>query len=179
MMREESDARTSVLDFDAWVALVRSLHCNQRDAARDLLLKSYNQADIWREPVQLVAKVKLPRPKGQDINLQYKVWWTGPDKWRAEWSGANYSRVIVVNDGKQYRFSSAAVPPLPVLQFERALGALTGGGIGGYIFPRLAIYESTNCEYAVTRSTKCLLSASRFQGGLRLICVLILPRLAC
>jgi len=104
----------------------------KEDAARDLLRKSFQQANIWTQgPVQLVATVRLPRPNAQDISLVYTISWAKPDKWRAEWSGAGYSRVIVVNDGKLYRFSSSPAPPLPVLEFEGALGALTGHGMGG------------------------------------------------
>jgi TonB family protein len=105
---------------------------SKEDDARQLLQKSFQQADIWTEgPLQLVANVKLPRPKKPAVELTYTISWAGPDKWRAEWSGGNYSRIIVASNGKMYRYSSTEIPPLPILQFERGLGALNGHAFGG------------------------------------------------
>ena len=99
---------------------------SKEDAARDLLAKSFRQANLWTDgPIKLVAKVKMLRPKNQDLNLTYEISWAGPDKWRAEWSEAGYSRVSVLNNGKLYRSSSLSAPPISVTQFEEALGALS------------------------------------------------------
>lgn len=140
----------------------------KEDSARELLQKSFQQANIWGEgPVDLVAEVKMPRPKGQDVNLRYEISWAGPDKWRAEWSGAKYSRIIVVNEGKQYRFSSTPVPPLPLLQFEQALGALTGNGFGG---PFFAPWDLSGDKIRVTSEkvgktdAKCVSVSGRIPG---------------
>jgi TonB family protein len=97
-----------------------------------LLEKSYQQANVWSQsPIQLTADVTLPQGTKPPLRLTYKVTWMGTSRWRAEWSGGGYSRIVIVNDGKIFRFASAAVPPLPVLEFERGLGALTGHGFTG------------------------------------------------
>lgn len=116
---------------------------SKEDAARELLMKSLQQTDLWTDgPVKLVAKmvwrrgrvktvdnVMMPRPK-DDLNFTYEISWAGPDKWRAEWHGPEYSRIIVVNNGKLYRSSNLPAPPLAVLQFEGALGALGATSFG-------------------------------------------------
>ena len=106
----------------------------KEDAARQLLEKSYQQANIWAQgPLQLVAEVTLPQADKPALQIKYNVDWASPNKWRSEWSGGGYSRVVVVDKGKMYQSSSTPVPPLPVLEFERALGALTGHGFVGPI----------------------------------------------
>ena len=142
---------------------------SKEDAAGDLLLKSFQQATLWTDgPVKLVAKVRMPRPKNQDLNLTYEISWAGPDKWRAEWSGAGYSRVAVLNNGKLYRSSSLPAPPLSVLQFEEALGALNGNSPAGPSFsPPLDLSSSklqvsnervarTNVRCVSVRGTWCV-----------------------
>jgi len=130
---------------------------SKEDAARDLLAKSFRQTNLWTDgpvklvanvvwrhgPVKTVANVTMPRPKNQDLNLTYEISWAGPDKWRAEWSGPGYSRITVLNSGKLYRSSNLPAPPLAVLQFEKALGALNGNSPEGpWISPPLDLSKS-------------------------------------
>src|ERR1017187_6598016 len=75
---------------------------SKEDAARALLAKSFQQANLWTDgpvklvakvtwmhgPVKTVANVTMPRPKTQDLTFTYEISWAGPDKWRVEWSGA-------------------------------------------------------------------------------------------
>ncbi|HEY1731676.1 MAG TPA: energy transducer TonB, partial [Terriglobales bacterium] len=97
-----------------------------------MLEKSYAQANIWsRGPLELTADITLPQTKKPALQLTYKVSWASPDLWRAEWSGGGYSRITIVNHGKMFRFSSAAVPPLPIMEYERGMGALVGHGFIG------------------------------------------------
>jgi TonB family protein len=105
---------------------------DKQDAARQLLEKSYRQANIWSQaPIQFGAEITLPQGKKPALQLTYKISWAGPNRWRAEWSGSGYSRIVVVNNGKIFRSSSNPVPPSPVLEFERSLGTLTGHGFTG------------------------------------------------
>ncbi len=97
----------------------------KEDADRALLAKSLQQANLWADgPVKLVAKVRVQRPEKQDLNLIYEISWERQDKWRAEWRGAGYSQITLLNNGKLYSSSSLPTHPLLVIQFEQALGAL-------------------------------------------------------
>ncbi len=142
---------------------------SKEDTARDLLTKSFQQANLWTDgPVQLVAKVRMLRAKNQDLNLIYEISWAGPDKWRAEWSGTGYSRVTVLNKGKLYRSSNLPAPPLLVLQFEEALGALSGNSPAGPSFsppldvskPKMQVsnekVRKTNAKCVSLRGTWCI-----------------------
>jgi TonB family protein len=128
---------------------------SKEDAARALLAKSFQQANLWTDgpvklvakvtwmhgPVKTVANVTMPRPKTQDLTFTYEIYWAGPDKWRAEWNGAGYSRIRVLNNGKLYTSSSA--PPPPVSLFEEALSALSGNSLMGASFsPPLDLSKS-------------------------------------
>ena len=130
---------------------------SKEDAARDLLAKSFQQANIWTDgPVRLVAnvvwkhgpakpvdKVTMPRPKDHDLIFTYEISWAGPDRDRAEWSGPGYSRVTVLNNGKLYRSSNLPAPPFPVLMFEGAFRPLTANSRTGlWISSPLDLSES-------------------------------------
>ena len=117
---------------------------SKEDAARDLLAKSFQQTNLWTDgAVQLIAKVRMPRQKGEDLNLTYEISWAGPDKWRAEWSGAGYSQIAVLNNGKMYRSSNLPAPPLRVFWFEEALAALNPDNLVGLSFaPHLDLNKS-------------------------------------
>jgi TonB family protein len=105
-------------------------------AALDLLTKSFQQATLWRgDPIGLVAKVRVPIPGKPEIDLDYTVSWSGPDKWRTEWKGGGYSQVIVVSNGQRYTTANLPVPPLPVLELQAALGALDGYSLAGPFSP--------------------------------------------
>ena len=139
---------------------------SKEDAARDLLTKSFRQANLWTDgPVKLIAKVRVPRRKNQDVELTYEISWAAPDKWRAEWSGAGYSRVIVLNNGRLYRLSNLPAPPLSVLRFEEALGALNGNNPAGpLISPPLDLSKSklqVSNESVGKSSAKCVSLAGR------------------
>jgi hypothetical protein len=113
------------LIFLASATASSSADSSKEDAARQLLQKSYRQSNIWNQgPVQLTATVRLMKAGKQPLELTYTISWVGADKWRAEWSGAGYSRVIVANNGKLYRYSSTPVPPLPIMAYEGALNTL-------------------------------------------------------
>lgn len=141
------------------------------DDARQLLQRSFLQSDIWTQgPLQLAVNVRLPRPKKPAVELTYTISWAGPDKWRAEWSGGGYSRIIVASNGKLYRYSSTEIPPLPILQFERGFGALNGHGFGG---PLAAAPNLTDAKVEVsgekfgTKNADCL----KVKGRLGELCV--------
>jgi len=144
--------RALINTFLCFVVLASSLVANassKEDAAHDLLLKSYQQTDIWTQgPMQLSADLTLAQGSKPPVRLNYKVSWATPNKWRAEWSGAGYSRITVVNNGTMYQFSSTSVPPLPVLQYEAGLNALNGHGFNG---PVGALPDLTGLKLVVSK----------------------------
>jgi TonB family protein len=112
-----------LLSFSAPMASAAN---KKEDAARDLLQRALKQTNLSQlAPVQLTAKVTMPGKKG-DVHFDYVVTFLNANKWRTEWSGEGYSRITMVSDGKMYRFSSLPVPPLPILEFEEAVGGLSG-----------------------------------------------------
>jgi len=117
-----------------------SLANDKNDAAQQLLAKSFQQADLWtNSPVRLTANVTVPIKGKAEASLKYEVSWAGPDKWRAEWSGAGYSQVIVVRDGMRYTYRNLNETPIVILNFEEALGALSGFDPAGPYSPPLRI----------------------------------------
>jgi Gram-negative bacterial TonB protein C-terminal len=109
-----------------------------KEAPHDLLVKSFQQANLWTQgPVKLTAKVRLPKPDGSgDINLLYAVSWAGPDKWRAEWTAGGLDQTTVLNAGKLSYLSTQPGAMVPLLQMESAIEALDGGNPAGpYTLP--------------------------------------------
>jgi hypothetical protein len=102
------------------------------DDPHELLSKSFQQANLWNQgPVKLVAKVRMPNAKGQELNLQYTVSWAGPSKWRTEWSAPGQHQITVLNDGKLSYFTNRSSLPWSALEFEATLAALDGGAPAG------------------------------------------------
>jgi TonB family protein len=155
-------SQRNICCYWAFLLLVTSLlHAGAKeDAARDLLAKSFQQANVWTQgPVQLVAKVRMPGSSHKDLNLEYTISWASPEKWRTEWSGAGYSQVTILKGGKLYRYSSLPIPPLRVLQFEAALGSLNGYAPAGPLSPAVN-YEKSKIEISTRKingsATKCV-----------------------
>ena len=114
------------------IALLLAPASFAKEDSHELLAKSFQQADIWTQgPVKLAAKVRLPRPDGTDINVDYTISWAGPDKWRAEWSAPGLQQVTVLNNGKLSFFSNQTAPLLWAMLFDSALAGLDGGNPAG------------------------------------------------
>ncbi|MGC2108866.1 MAG: energy transducer TonB [Candidatus Korobacteraceae bacterium] len=111
----------------------------KEDAARALLQKSFQQADLWSQgPVKLAVKVRMPAPNGTDITLDYTVSWAAPDKWRAEWSAPGLQQVTVLNNGKLSYFTNQPAPLVRAVEFESAIATVDGGNPAGpYATPPL------------------------------------------
>ena len=107
-----------------------------KESAHDLLARSFQQSNPWTQgPVKLVVKVRLPKPDGTDVNLDYTVSWAGPDKWRGEWTANGMDQITILNNGKLYS-STNQMPPFPLLLIETAIEALDGGNPAGpYVRP--------------------------------------------
>jgi hypothetical protein len=100
-------------------------------AARELLSKSFQQADLWRAgPVKLQAKVRTLDLKHEQ-DLQYTVSWAGPEQWRAEWSAPNLQQITILNYGKLSYVSNRPEPLWSTIWVETALAALDGGTPAG------------------------------------------------
>ena len=115
----------------------------KEEAARALMAKSFQQADIWTQgPVKLDAKVRWPGPSG-DLNLGYTVSWVSPDKWRTEWTAPNLTNLRVLNNGKLSYVTNQSAPMLRALEFYAALAMLDGGNPAGpYIMPPLDLTKA-------------------------------------
>src|SRR5215470_16332625 len=97
------------------------------EKAQLLLAKSFQQSTPWKgSPVHLTATFSVPVAGKNPATIQYALSWSGPDKWRSEWSGEGYSNVTVVRDGLRYTYGNGSSTPARVLLFEQALGALDG-----------------------------------------------------
>ena len=128
-----------LLSYVLFVGLLTSAAFAAKEDPHDLLKKSFQQADLWTQgPVKVVVHLRMPRPNGPDINLEYTLSWAGPDKWRAEWTANGLDEVTVLNDGKLSYMSTQATPLVQLVQFETAMAALDGGNPAGpYRFPPL------------------------------------------
>ncbi len=103
-----------------------------KEDPHELLTKSFQQADIWRQgPLKLDAVVSLPKQGGGEVIVEYTVSWAGPDKWRAEWTAEGLQQVAVLNNGKLSLFSNQTQPLLFAMEFENALAGLDGGNPAG------------------------------------------------
>ena len=111
--------------------------------AHELLSRSFQQADLWKQgPVKLVAKVRRHTASAEPLNLEYTVYWAGPDKWRAEWNGPDGKQITIFNDGKLSNASSTPEVLWSGIELEAALAALDGGTPAGpYRLPPLP-YEN-------------------------------------
>ena len=109
----------------------------KEDAARALMQKSFQQADIWTQgPVKLNAIVHIPGTGGHDVMLDYTVSWASPEKWRAEWSAPGLQGVTVLNNNKLSFILNQPVIRPRLIELEAAIAALDGGDPDGpYAFP--------------------------------------------
>ncbi len=124
-------SKTQVLSY-LLIALLLAPFAFAKEDPHELPTKSFQQGDIWTQgPVKLEAKVRLPRPDGSDINVDYTVSWAGPDKWRSEWSAQGLQQVAVLNNGKLSFFSNQTAPLLWGILFESALAGLDAGNPAG------------------------------------------------
>jgi hypothetical protein len=131
-----------------------------KENPHDTLTKSLQQATPWTQgPVKLVAKLRLPKPDGTDVNLDYTVSWAGPEKWRAEWTANGMDQITILNNGKLY-FSTDQMPPFPLLLMEAALEALDGGNPAGpYVRPPVDLEKAkieTSKKKVGAVDAKCL-----------------------
>jgi Gram-negative bacterial TonB protein C-terminal len=135
------------------IALLAPLaFANLTEDPRELLSKSFQQADLWNQgPVKLVAKVREDNINGEAQNLQYSVSWAGPEQWRAEWSAADLQQITILNNGKLSYVSNRPKPLWSTIWVETALAALDGGTPAGpYSFAPLD-YE--NAKLHVSKKT--------------------------
>ena len=119
----------------AVIALLLAAPLFAKEDPHELLTKSFQQADIWTQgPVKVDTKVRLPKPDGTDVNLEYTISWAGPDKWRSEWSAPGLQYMSVLNGGKLASFSNQNTPLLWTMLFESALAGPDGANpAGAYI----------------------------------------------
>ena len=143
--------------------LTSAAFAGSKEDPHDVLAKSFQQGDIWTQgPVKLVAKVRMPAPNGQDLNLEYTVSWAGPEKWRAEWSAPGLQQVTVLNDGKLSFVTNQPSPLVRAIEFEAAIAALDGGTPAGpySFFPPLdyqkAKIDITKTKVGNVADAKCL-----------------------
>ena len=116
---------------------------DKETAALQLLNQSFQHADLWKGgPVRLNARVSVPLPGKPDVEMEYTLLWAAPDAWRTEWRGGGYSQIMVVKDGIRHVYANSPIPPLSLLYFETALGALDGFNAAGPFSP--AIKSSKN-----------------------------------
>jgi len=98
----------------------------------ELLSKSFQQADLWKQgPVKLAAKVRRYTASAQAQNLEYTVYWAGPERWRAEWSGPDVQQITILNNGKLSYVTSTPELLWSGVELEAALAALDGGTPAG------------------------------------------------
>jgi TonB family protein len=116
-----------------------------KEDPHELLAKSFQQADLWNQgSVKLVAKVHMyVSASGPERNLEYTVFWAGPQKWRAEWSGPDLQQIIVLNNGKLSYVTNQPAPSVRTIEFEAALAALDGGTPAGPYWLAPLAYENT------------------------------------
>jgi TonB family protein len=116
------------------------LLANDRDDAQRLLSRSFQQTSPWKgSPVHINATFAVPVNGKPSASLVYSLAWSGPDKWRAEWSGEGYSKLTVVQNGIRHTYSNANSTPAKVMLIEQALGALDGFSPLGPFAPPLGI----------------------------------------
>jgi len=114
------------------LALFVSAAAFAKDDPHELLAKSFQQANIWSQgPVKLTAKVRLPRPDGSDVEVDYTVSWAGPDKWRTEWSAQGLQQIAIFNAGKLSFVTNQKAPLLWAIMFGEALADLDAGNPAG------------------------------------------------
>src|SRR5271167_2168353 len=90
-------SKAQVLSFLS-VVLLLTFPLFAKEDPHDLLTKSFQQADLWTQgPVKIDTAVRLPKPDGTDINVEYTISWAGPDKWRSEWAAQGLQYMSVVN----------------------------------------------------------------------------------
>lgn len=132
--------------------LVRAAFSETNEDPRELLSKSFQQADLWSHgPVKLVAKVHVDNPDGQAQNLQYVVYWDGPEKWRAEWSAPGRRKITIVNNGKLSYASNQPKALWSTIWFEAALAALDGGSPAGPYLSAPFDYENAKLHASKKR----------------------------
>lgn len=122
--------------FFPWLLIVAviapAVFAETQQDADELLSKSFQQAHLWSQsPVKLVAKVRVYTLGGETRDLEYTVFWAGPEKWRAEWSAPDMQQITVLNDGKLAYTTNMPELRWPTIEFESALAALDGGAPAG------------------------------------------------
>jgi len=114
------------------VALLLTSGAFAKEDAHAMLAKSFQQSGVWTQgPVKLAAQVRLPKPGGGELNIDYTVSWAGPDKWRAEWSAPGLQQVTVLNNGKLSFFTNQQAALLWAILFESAITMEDGGNPAG------------------------------------------------
>jgi Gram-negative bacterial TonB protein C-terminal len=118
----------------------------------NLLSKSFQQADLWQHgPVKLVAKVRTYAASAQAQNLEYTVYWAGPEKWRAEWSAPDARQIAVLNNGKLSYLTSGPELLWSATELQAALAALDGGTPAGPYRVAPLAYESAKLHVSAKK----------------------------
>src|ERR1039458_7257504 len=69
--------------------------------------------------------------RAQAQNLEYTVYWAGPERWRAEWSGPDVQQITILNNGKLSYVTSTPESLWSAIELQAALAALDGGTPAG------------------------------------------------
>ena len=131
----------------AFALLGPAASADTNETPHELLARSFQQANVWNEgPIKLVAKVRMYTATAHAQDMEYTLYWAGPEKWRAEWSGPDVQQITVLNNGKlsyvtnnpkllngELSYASNNDPKLLwfAIEFQAALIALDGGTPAG------------------------------------------------
>lgn len=136
----------------AFALLAPAVFADTKTDPHELVSKSFQQADLWKEgPVKLVAKVRRYTASAQPQNLEYTVYWVGPEKWRAEWSGPDGRQITILNDGKLSYLSSTSDVLFSGIVLEAALAALDGGTPAGPYLLAPPAYENAKLHLSTKK----------------------------
>ena len=92
----------------------------------NLIERAVQASDIWSTgPVRLRLAVTFFNVKAGKIEGEYKKIWISPQRWRVEFRSAEFNETTVGGDGRAWYAADNPEQPLRILQFERAVGALS------------------------------------------------------
>ena len=92
----------------------------------ELIQHAVQASDIWSGgPIRLRLAVVFFNVKAAKIEGEYEKLWISPQRWRADFKSAEFNDTTVGGDSRAWHTADNPEKPLRVLQFERALGALS------------------------------------------------------